>query len=100
MSKLSDKHRSSRVLKTETQTDDGASNSEHDQSVSEGLQEHSEDNDHRADDDSVFPADLLDEPPQEELREDTAEALGAVEDTQLSSGRVVEVSGVVSVIVY
>jgi hypothetical protein len=81
VSELGDKHGSSRVLKAETQTDDGASNSEHDQSVREGLKEHSEDDYDRADDDGVLPADLLDEPPQEELGEDTAEALGAIEDT-------------------
>ena len=63
MSKLSDQHRRGRVLKAETQTDDGTSNSEHDQSVCESLQEYAEDNDHRANDDGVFPADLLDEPP-------------------------------------
>ena len=100
MSKLSDQHRRGRVLKAETQTDDSASNGEHDQSIRKGLQEHAEYNDNRADDDGVLPADFLNEPPQEELREYTAEALGAVEDTQLSSGRIVEVSGVVSVIVY
>ena len=98
MSELSDQHRSSRVLKAETQTDDGASNSEHDQSVCESLQKHAEDNDHRADDDGVFPADLLDEPPQEELRDDAAETLGAVEDAQFGSGGIVEVSDVVSIV--
>lgn len=96
MSELSHQHRSSRVLKAETQPNDGASNGEHDQSVRESLQEHAEDNDHRADDDRVFPADLLDEPPQEELREDAAETLGAVEDTEFSSGGIVEVSDAVS----
>ena len=63
MSELSDQHRSSRVLEAETQTNDGASDSEHDQTVRESLQEHAEDDDHGADDDGVFPADLLDEPP-------------------------------------
>lgn len=81
MSKLSDQHRSSRVLKAETQTNDGASDSEHDQSVCESLQEYAEYDDHRADDDGVSPTDLLNEPPQEELREDAAETLSAVEDT-------------------
>jgi hypothetical protein len=45
------------------------------------LQEHAEYDDHGADDDGVLPTDLLDEPPQEELGEDTAETLSAVEDT-------------------
>jgi hypothetical protein len=81
VSELSDQHRSSRVLEAETQTDDGASNSEHDQSICKSLQEDAKYNDHRADDDGVLPADLLDEPPQEELREDAAKTLGAVEDT-------------------
>lgn len=81
MSELGYQHRSSRVLKAETQTDDGTSNSKHDQSVRESLQEYPEDNDHRADYDGIFPTDLLDEPPQEELRDDAAETLGAVEDT-------------------
>ena len=63
MSELSNQHRSSRALEAETQTDDSASNSEHDQSVREGLQEHADDDDNRADDDGVFSADLLDEPP-------------------------------------
>jgi hypothetical protein len=81
MSELSDQHRRSRVLKAETETNDGASNSEHDQSICESLQEHAEYDDHGADDDGVLPTDLLDEPPQEELGEDTAEALSAVEDT-------------------
>ena len=81
MSELSDQHRRSRVLKAETQTDDRASNSEHDQSICKRLQEHAEYNDHRADDDGVLPTDLLDEPPQEELGEDTTKTLSAVEDT-------------------
>ena len=81
MSELSDQHRRGRVLEAEAQTDDSASNSEHDQSICERLQEHADDDDHRADDDGVFPADLLDEPPQEELGENAAETLGAVEDT-------------------
>jgi hypothetical protein len=80
MSELSDKHRRSRILKAETQPDDSASNSEHDQSVREGLQEHSEDDYNRADDDGVLPADLFDEPPQEELREDSTETLSTIED--------------------
>jgi len=63
MSELRDQHRSSRVLKAETQTDNRASNSEHDQSVREGLQKHTEYDDHRTDDDGVLPADFLDEPP-------------------------------------
>ena len=81
MSKLSDQHGRSRILKAETETDDSTSNSEHDQPVCKCLQEHADNDDHRADDDRVFPSDLLDEPPQEELGEDTAEALSAVEDT-------------------
>lgn len=63
MSKLSHQYRSSRVLKAETQTDEGASNSEHDQTIRKSLQEHAEDNDHRADNNGVLPTDLLDEPP-------------------------------------
>ena len=63
MSELGDEHWSGRVLKAEAQTDDGASNSEHDQSICESLQEHAEYNDYRANDDGVFTADLLDEPP-------------------------------------
>lgn len=86
------------MLKAETKTDDGASNSEHDQSVCERLQEHADDDDHRADNDGVFSANLLDEPPQEELREDAAETLSAVEDTKLGSGGIVEVPATVSLV--
>lgn len=63
MSELSNQHRSSRVLEAETETDDSASNSEHDESVRESLQEHTDYDNNRADDDGVFSADLLDEPP-------------------------------------
>lgn len=80
MSELSNQHRSSRILKAETQTDDSASNSEHDQPVGESLQEHTKYDYDRADDDGILPANLLDEPLQEELREDTAETLSAVEN--------------------
>jgi hypothetical protein len=80
MSELSHQHGRSGVLETQTQPNDGASHCEHHQPVREGLQEHAEDDDHGANDDGVLPTNLLDEPPQEELRDDTAEALGAVKD--------------------
>jgi len=81
MSELSHQHRRCGVLKAESQTNDSASDSEHDQTVRESLQEHTEYNDHRADDDGVLPSNLFDKPPQEELGEDTTETLGTVEDT-------------------
>ena len=81
MGKLSDKHRRGSVFETQAETNDGTGNCKHDESVGERLEEYSDNDDHRADDDRVFPSDLLDEPPQEELREDSTETLGAVEDT-------------------
>lgn len=81
VSKLRDEHRRSCVLETQTKSDDGTSDCKHDQSICKRLQEHAEYDDQRANYDSVFPSDLFDEPPQEELREDTTETLGAVEDS-------------------
>jgi len=80
MSELGHQHGRSRVLETESQANDGTSHGEHGQSICECLQEDAENDDHRADDDGIFPANLLDKPPQEELREDSTKALGTVED--------------------
>lgn len=80
MSKLSHQHGRGSVFETQTQTNNSASHSKHDQPICERLQEHAEDDNHRADDDGVLPANFLDKPPQEELRKDTTETLCAVED--------------------
>lgn len=98
MRKLGNEHRRGGVLEAETETNDRPSYREHDKAVGKGLKEHSDDDDYRADDDGVFAPDLLNKPPEEELRNDTTEALRAIEDTQCGSSRVVEVSMSVSIL--
>lgn len=96
MGKLSNKHGCGGVFEAQTETDDGTSNCKHDKPVGESLEEHSDNDDHRADDDGVLPPDLLDEPPEEELRSNTAEALRAVEDTEFGAGGIVKVPEYIS----
>lgn len=96
MGKLSNKHGCRSVLETQTETNDGTCNRKHDESVGERLQKHPDDYDHRADDYSVLPPNLLNQPPEEELRGNTAEALRAVEDAKFGAGGIVEVPESVS----
>lgn len=96
VSKLSNKHRCGGVFKTQTKTDDGTGNCEHDKPIGKRLEEHSDNDDRRADDYGVLSPNLLNEPPEEELGRDTAETLRAVEDTEFGAGGIVKVPGSVS----
>ena len=91
MSKFSNEHGCGSVLETQTETDDGTGNSEHDKPVGERLKEHSDNDDHRADDDGVLSPNLLNKPPEEELGRNTTETLRAVEDAEFGAGRIVKV---------
>jgi hypothetical protein len=96
MSKFSNEHGCGSVLETQTETDDGTGNSEHDKPVGERLKEHSDNDDHRADDDGVLSPNPLNKPPEKELRSNAAEALCAVEYTELGAGGIVKVPDFVS----
>lgn len=86
-----DQHGRSRILKAQAQTDNRPRTRKHGQPVREALQEDAEDDDEGANDDGEFAADLLNEPPEEELADHSAETLRAIEDAELGARRVVEV---------
>jgi hypothetical protein len=86
MSKFSNEHGCGSVLETQTETDDGTGNSEHDKPVGERLKEHS----------GVLSPNPLNKPPEKELRSNAAEALCAVEYTELGAGGIVKVPDFVS----
>jgi hypothetical protein len=96
MGKLSNKHGCGGVFKTQTETDDGTGNCEHDKPIGERLEEHSDNDDHRADDYCVLSPNLLNEPPEEELGSDAAETLRAVENAEFGASWIVKVPEYIS----
>lgn len=96
MGQLSDKHRRGSVFETQAETNDGTGNCKHDESVGERLEEYSDNDDHRADDDSVLSPNFLNKPPEKELRSNTTKTLRTIEDTEFGAGGIVKVPGHVS----
>lgn len=91
MTEFCDEHRRCRVLKAESETDYCASTGKHGEAIGEGLQEHAQDNDDGTNNDSEFPSNLFNKPPEEELGNDTSQSLSSVEDSELSSSGMAEV---------